>query len=63
MAIINILKDGTIVDDMSTVTVPKKIMESIVAITEREDVEYVGRNTHSKSTQILQKGRMYAGKG
>lgn len=63
MAIINILKDGTIVDDMSTVTVPKNIMESIVAITEREDVEYVGRNTHSKSTQILQKGRMYAGKG
>ena len=63
MAIINILKDGTIVDDMSTVTVPKNIMESIVAITEREDVEYVGRNTHSKSTQILRNGRMYAGKG
>ena len=63
MAIINILKDGTIVDDMSTVTVPKNIMESIVAITEREDVDYVGRNTHSKSTQGLQKRRMYAGKG
>lgn len=63
MAIINILKDGTIVDDMSTVTVPKNIMESIVAITEREDVDYVGRNTHSKSAKVLQKRRMYAGKG
>ena len=32
MATINILKDGTIVEDMSTVTVPDKIMRNILAI-------------------------------
>lgn len=32
MAVINIRKDGTIVKDMSNVTVPKEIMESIAAI-------------------------------
>lgn len=32
MTVINILKDGTIVDDMSTVTVPKEIVEKIYNI-------------------------------
>lgn len=32
MATINILKDGTIVEDMSTVTVPDNIMRNILAI-------------------------------
>lgn len=32
MTVINILKDGTIVDDMSTVTVPKEIVERIYNI-------------------------------
>lgn len=32
MAVINILKDGTIVDDMSKVTVPKEIVKSVAEI-------------------------------
>ena len=35
MAVINRLKDGTIVEDMSTVIVPKEICERIAAIAER----------------------------
>lgn len=32
MTVINILKDGTIVDDMSKVTVPKEIVENMIRI-------------------------------
>lgn len=32
MAVKNILKDGTVVDDMSKVTVPKEIVKAMVAI-------------------------------
>lgn len=32
MTVINILKDGTIVDDMSTVTVPQEIVKRIYNI-------------------------------
>lgn len=34
MTVINILKDGTIVDDISTVTVPQEIVERIYRIVE-----------------------------
>lgn len=37
MAIINILKDGTVVDDMSKVTVPKEMIEKIVKIVEGKE--------------------------
>ena len=37
MAIINILKDGTNVDNMENVTVPQRIVENVKSITERED--------------------------
>ncbi len=37
MAVINILKDGTIVDDMSKVTVPKEVIENIVKIIEQKE--------------------------
>lgn len=36
MAIINILKDGTVVDDMSKVTVPKEVTERLAAIVSRK---------------------------
>lgn len=39
MAVINILKDGTVVDDMSKVTVPDEIMKHIAAIVERRNDE------------------------
>lgn len=39
MTIINILKDGTVVDDMSTVTVPKEIVEKIYNIVKGEKNE------------------------
>lgn len=37
MAVINILKDGTIVDDMSKITVPKEVIENIVKIIEQKE--------------------------
>lgn len=36
MATINILKDGTVVDDMSKVEVPKEIVEAVARIAKRE---------------------------
>lgn len=36
MAVINILKDGTVVEDMSKVYVPKEIVERVVAIAKRD---------------------------
>lgn len=39
MTVINILKDGTVVDDMSTVTVPKEIVEKIYNIVKGEKNE------------------------
>lgn len=39
MTVINILKDGTVVDDMSTVTVPKEVVEKIYNIVKGEKNE------------------------
>ena len=39
MAVINILKDGTVVDDMSKVTVPKETVQAIARIVERNEDE------------------------
>lgn len=39
MAVINVLKDGTIVDDMSKVKVPKHIVEAVIRISERKEIE------------------------
>lgn len=39
MTIKNVLKDGTIVDDMSTVTVPKEIAYRIFRIAEKQKEE------------------------
>lgn len=36
MAVINILKNGTVVDDMSEVEVPKEIVEAVAGIAKRE---------------------------
>lgn len=32
MAVINILKDGTVVDDMSKITIPDEIMKNIISV-------------------------------
>ena len=37
MAVINILKNGTVVDDMSKVTVPKEVVEKLAAIAQRKE--------------------------
>lgn len=37
MTIINILKDGTVVDDMSKVTVPKDVIEKTISIMQRKE--------------------------
>lgn len=37
MAIINTLKDGTVVEDMSTVTVPEEVVKNIIEILERKE--------------------------
>lgn len=39
MTIINILKDGTVVDDMSQVTVPKEIIKNVYGIYNRSQKE------------------------
>ena len=39
MAVINIMKDGTIVENMSTVIVPKEKMQQIAAIAKRKKVK------------------------
>lgn len=36
MAVIHIRKDGSVVDDISKVTVPKEIVEAVEAIVNRE---------------------------
>jgi hypothetical protein len=36
MAVIHIRKDGSVVDDISKVTVPKEIVEAVAAIANRE---------------------------
>ena len=36
MAVIHIRKDGSVVDDISKVTVPKEIVEAVAAIASRE---------------------------
>ncbi len=43
--VINILKDGTIVDDMSKVTVPNEIVHAVARIVERK------ANDEKKNTQ------------
>lgn len=52
MAVINIRKDGTVVEDMSDVIIPKDIIEQIMKIAERkarEDGNDTGRSSKSVS--------------
>lgn len=44
MTVINILKDGTIVDDMSKVTVPKEIVENMIRIMMNNKKERTEKN-------------------
>lgn len=37
--VINILKDGTVVEDMSKVTVPEELLKEIISIYERREKE------------------------
>ena len=37
MAVININKNGTVIEDMSKVTVPKEIVEAVVNITQKKN--------------------------
>ena len=46
MAVINILKDGTVVDDMSKVTVPKEVIERLASVVEARKKEKHERNTN-----------------
>ena len=54
MAIINVLKDGTVVDDMSKVTVPKDIVQAVSRILNRVDGEGIhkSRVDNSKGRNI-----------
>ncbi len=52
MAVINIRKDGTVVEDMSEVIIPKDIIEQIMKIAERkarENGNDIGRSCESVS--------------
>lgn len=37
MAVVNILKNGTVVEDMSTVTVPEEVVKNIIEVLERKE--------------------------
>lgn len=37
MAVINILKNGTVVEDMSTVTVPEEVVKNIIEVLEQKE--------------------------
>lgn len=54
MAIINVLKDGTVVDDMSKVTVPKDIVQAVSRILNRKDGEVINRVESSRERTIQQ---------
>ena len=49
MAVTNILKDGTVVADMSTVTVPTHIVKAVVEISERVHREKSNEKQNLKS--------------
>lgn len=50
MAVINILKNGTVVDDMSNVTVPKEVVQRIAEIArEQRKGENRGKHNNTKT--------------
>ena len=51
MAVINIRKDGTVVEDMSKVVIPKETIEQIMKIKERMDREN-GNDTGRSSKSV-----------
>lgn len=44
--VINVLKDGTIVDDMSKVTVPNEIVRAVQRIIERKESDEKKNSQH-----------------
>lgn len=54
MAIINVRKDGTVIDDMSKVVVPKDIVQTVSRILNRQDGEGIhkSRVDNSKGRNI-----------
>lgn len=53
MAIINVLKDGTVVDDMAKVVVPKDIVQAVSRILNRQDGEGIHKRVdNSKGRNI-----------
>ena len=55
MRVVNILKDGTIVKDMSTVVVPKEIVESVHDISKRKNEEKIANENKHKTGTITEK--------
>ena len=51
MAIINVLKDGTVVEDMTKVVVPKDIVQSVSRIFNRKDGEYRVESSRERTVQ------------
>ena len=45
MAVVNILKNGTVVEDMSTVTVPREVVQNILKICQSKEGERSGKRT------------------
>lgn len=53
MAIINVRKDGTVIEDMSKVTVPKDIVQAVSRILNRQDGEGIHKRVdNSKGRNI-----------
>ena len=51
MAIINVLKDGTVVDDMTKVVVPKDIVQTVSRILNRKDGESRVKSSRERTMQ------------
>ena len=51
MAIINVRKDGTVIEDMSKVVVPKDIVQAVSRILNRQDGEGIHKSRVESSNE------------
>lgn len=53
MTVVNILKDGTVVKDLSTITVPKEIVENVMNIAKRKTIKENSQNGNKNTPRAV----------
>lgn len=53
MKVTNILKDGTVVKNMATITVPKEIVENVVNIAQRKPIKEKNQNGNKNTSRAI----------